>query len=66
MSGVRKFRAPKPPPPDVYDVPEASDKAEWPQRWLCMNVMCREPFWREYGESEFCPSCRKCIGGRRG
>lgn len=37
----------------------------WPQEWLCMNVMCRAKFWRGFGESEFCPSCRKCLPGAR-
>lgn len=49
------------PPPDLYEVdPEKG----WPQEWYCMNVMCRALYWREFGESEFCPSCRKCIGGK--
>lgn len=50
----------KEPPPGLYDVPPPDSK-QWPQEWYCMNVMCRAKFWREYGESEFCPACRRML-----
>jgi hypothetical protein len=52
-------------PAIIYDVDEANERNGWPQEWACMNVMCRRKFWREFGESEFCPSCRKCLPGGR-
>ena len=43
------------------------EKDGWPQEWFCMNVTCGPPrggrtkFWRNFGESEFCPACRKVL-----
>lgn len=61
---TRGGSARKEPPKGLYDVPGPESK-EWPQEWYCLNVMCRAKYWREHGESEFCPSCRKCVGGGR-
>ena len=52
-------------PAIAYDVDEENKRTGWPQEWTCLNVMCRARYWREFGESEFCPSCRKCVGGKR-
>lgn len=43
--------------PEFYSVNEK----DFPQEWFCANVMCRARFMREWGESEFCPACRKCL-----
>ena len=53
---VKRTR-PKPPPPGLYDV----DEKRGPEQWYCLNVMCRVKFWRKFGESEFCPACRKML-----
>lgn len=49
------------PDPEFYAV---DPHKEFPQEWYCMNCMCRAKFWRAYGESEFCPACRKCVSAR--
>lgn len=43
-----------------YEVP-APDSSQWPAETYCMNVMCRAKFKRQFGESEFCPACRKML-----
>ena len=42
----------------VYAVDEHEG---WPEETYCRNVMCRAKFWRQWGEDEFCPACRKML-----
>ena len=42
----------------VYAVDEHEG---WPEETYCRNVMCRTKFWRQWGEDEFCPACRKML-----
>lgn len=48
--------------PEFYAVDPEKD---FPQEWVCMNVMCRAHFMRAFGETEFCPACRKCLPAGR-
>ena len=57
MTKLKRKRG-QPPPADVL---YAVDDKRPPEESWCLNVMCRAKFWRKFGESEFCPACRKML-----